>query len=82
MFGLFKKNNKKKPSPILADLNQNPLEEGDLVESMRYDLGKCRIISDQKGFIYESLESGKQVRWHLMVDASTDLQKVKKIEQD
>jgi hypothetical protein len=79
MFGLFKKKGKKNHQPVLADLNQEPLREGDVVESLRYNLGKCRIISDEKGFVYKSLETGKQVRWHLMVDAATDLQKVKKL---
>lgn len=81
MFGLFKKNENKKHQPILADLNNQPLQEGDVVESLRYGLGKCRIIMGEKGFAYESLENGKQVSWHLMVDAATDLQKVKKITQ-
>lgn len=81
MFGLFKKNNKKedKHQPILADLNQEPLQEGDIVQALRYDLGKCRVIYAEKGLTYESIENGKQVSWHLMVDAATDLQKVKKI---
>jgi hypothetical protein len=81
MFGLFKKNEKKKHQPILADLNNQPLQEGDIVESLRYGLGKCRIIMGEKGLAYESLENGKQVSWHLMVDAATDLQKVRKITQ-
>ncbi|MFP4094758.1 MAG: hypothetical protein ACLFUB_09745 [Cyclobacteriaceae bacterium] len=79
MFGLFKRKEKKKHQPILADLNQEPLQAGDLVESMRYGLGKCRIIEGEKGLVYESIENGKQVSWHLMVDAATDLQKVRKI---
>ena len=79
MFGLFKKKEKKKHQPILADLNQEPLQEGDIVEALRYGLGKCRIITDEKGLVYESIENGKQVSWHLMVDAATDLQKVKKL---
>jgi hypothetical protein len=79
MFGLFKKKEKKKHQPILADLNQEPLQEGDIVEALRYGLGKCRIITDEKGLVYESMENGKQVSWHLMVDAATDLQKVKKL---
>lgn len=79
MFGLFKKKKKKKHQPILADLNQEPLQAGDIVEALRYGLGKCRIITDEKGLVYESIENGKQVSWHLMVDAATDLQKVKKL---
>jgi len=77
MFGLFKKK-KTTHTPILADLNNNPISEGDTVQSLRYDLGKCRVIATDKGLAYESLENGKQVGWHLMVDASTDLQKVRK----
>ncbi|MGB3586313.1 MAG: hypothetical protein WBA23_07235 [Tunicatimonas sp.] len=77
MFGLFKKK-KTAPAPILADLNNESLQEGDIVQSLRYELGKCRVIATDKGLAYESLENGKQVGWHLMVDASTDLQKVRK----
>lgn len=82
MFSFFKKNKKKSaiPRPALADMYQQPLQEGDIVEAYRYDLGKCRIISSEKGLVYESLETGKQVSWHLMVDAITELQKVKKLE--
>lgn len=84
MFGLFKKGNhkEKKHQPILADLNQEPLLEGDIVQSFRYDLGKCRIVYAEKGLTYESMENGKQVSWHLMVDAATDLQKVKKLKPE
>ena len=80
MFGLFKKK-KTTNIPVLADLNNEPLQEGDVVESLRYDLGKCRVIRTEKGLSYESLENGKEVSWHLMVDASTDLQKVRKLPQ-
>ena len=80
MINFFKR---KKPTanrpPQLSDLNQEPLSEGDTVESLRYELGVCRVILTDKGIAYESLEDGRQVGWHLMVDASTDLQKVKKI---
>ena len=78
MFGLFKRK-KTTHAPILADLNNEPLQEGDIVQSFRYDLGKCRVIVTEKGLAYESMENGKEVGWHLMVDASTDLQKVRKI---
>lgn len=82
MFGLFKKKQKNAPAPHppMADLHQQPLQEGDIVEAYRYDLGKCRIVSSDKGLAYESIETGKQVTWHLMVDAATALQKVKKLE--
>ena len=65
-------------APVLADLNQEPLAEGDTVESLRYDLGTCRVIYTDKGLTYQSLQDGRQVSWHLMVDAATDLQKVRK----
>lgn len=78
MFGLFKRK-KVSRTPILADLNSEPLQEGDIVQSFRYDLGKCRVIATDKGLAYESMENGKAVSWHRMVDASTDLQKVRKI---
>ncbi|WP_245706110.1 hypothetical protein [Catalinimonas alkaloidigena] len=63
----------------MADINGIPLAEGDFVESLRYDLGKCRLLKTDKGFVYESLENGRQVSWLQMIDASTDQQKVKKL---
>jgi len=38
-----------------------------------------KVIETEKGLAYESIETGKVVTWHLMVDAATELQKVKKI---
>ncbi|WKN33553.1 hypothetical protein PZB74_09440 [Porifericola rhodea] len=81
MFGFFKKKKKSTHQPVLADLNNQPLQEGDIVESMRYDLGQCEIIMGEKGLTYKSIATGRLVSWHLMVDAATDLQKVKKITQ-
>lgn len=78
MFSFLKKKKKEK-RPVLADLNQEPLLAGDIVESLRYDMGTCRVIMTDQGLAYESLEDGRQISWHRMVDASTDLQKVKKI---
>lgn len=84
MFNFFKRKKKDKSAnqPLLADLNGEPLMDGDIVMSFRYEMGKCKVIQDDKGISYESLETGKQVRWTLMIDASTDLQKVKKIIED
>ena len=84
MFGIFKKAKKggvsaPRRTPVLSDLNQQPLSVGDMVESLRYDLGICRVVSTDKGLAYQSVDDGRIVGWHLMVDASTDLQKVKKI---
>jgi hypothetical protein len=80
MFGLFKKKQQdKKPNVQFVDLDGNQLNEGDVVESLRYDLGRCTIGKDENGFYYESVESGKRVSWALMVDAATERQKVTKI---
>lgn len=68
--------------PVLADLNQQPLAEGDLVESLRYGLGTCRVVLTDRGLAYESLQDGRRVTWHRMVDAATDLQKVQKITEE
>ncbi len=64
---------------MLEDLDQHPLMPGDTVVSLRYDLGICQVITTEKGLTYQSVEDGREVSWHLMVDASTDRQKVKKI---
>ena len=83
MFNFFKKKDKSGKSSDLKmeDLDQNPLKPGDIVDALRYDLGRSRIIETEKGLAYESLETGKVVTWHLMIDAATELQKVKKISQ-
>ena len=83
MFDFFKRKRKTDKSSNLrmADLDQNPLKPGDMVDALRYDLGKSRVIETEKGLAYESVETGKIVTWHLMVDAATELQKVKKIKK-
>ncbi|OJJ20795.1 hypothetical protein BKI52_09430 [marine bacterium AO1-C] len=70
---------KSKALPPLVDLNQNPLQEGDLVEALRYDLGKSRIVIEDDMVYYESVESGERVSWIKMIDAATEFQKVKKL---
>jgi hypothetical protein len=81
MFNFFKKKGKSDKSSNLrmVDLDQNPLKPGDMVEALRYDLGTSKVIETEKGLAYESVESGKVVTWHLMVDAATEFQKVKKL---
>ncbi len=82
MFNFFKKKPQEEPKaplPELADINQFPLQEGDVVEALRYDLGRCRLVRLEKGYAYESLATGERVSWLRMVDAITQLQKVKKI---
>jgi hypothetical protein len=79
MFGLFKKKVKKKSPPVLADVDGNALGAGDQVLSLRYDLGECTLMESETGLIYKSKDSGEQVSWVKMIDASTERQKVKKI---
>ena len=73
MFGLFKKQKEK----VLLDLDGNPLNEGDIVENFRYDMGDCRLVKTEEGFAYESLADGRRVSWVRMIDASTENQKVR-----
>lgn len=81
MFGLFKKKKEDHPNVQFVDLDGKKLKAGDIVMSQRYDLGKCIIIQDEKGFFYESLETQKRVSWALMVDAATERQKVNKLDE-
>ncbi len=64
----------------MADLNGNVLKEGDMVESLRYNLGECKLLKTDNGYEYESVGSGEKVSWAKMVDAATENQKVRKIE--
>ena len=68
--------------PPLTDLNDNPLKEGDIVLSHRYELGECKIVNTENGIEYESISSGKRVSWLRMIDAATEKQKVDKIEKE
>ncbi len=81
MFGLFKKKKEELPNVQFVDLDGNKLKTGDIVMSQRYDLGKCVIVQDDKGFLYESLQTQKRVSWALMVDAATERQKVNKLDE-
>ena len=83
MFDLFKKrsgNGKNASLPALYDLNDKQLQVGDKVESLRYELGKSVLILEDGQYYYKSLETGKKVIWLKMVDAITEKQKVKKLE--
>lgn len=82
MFKFFKRNsngNKSKTSIQFVDINGTPLAEGDTVECLRYNLGKCVIVSGDSGYDYESVETGERVSYLKMVDAATTYQKVKKL---
>ena len=75
---MFKKK-KKSDMPLMVDLDGKPLKEGDFVESLRYDLGKCQIIKTGDSYMYESLESGESVSWVKMIEAGSKYQKVRKL---
>ncbi|MEL6191017.1 MAG: hypothetical protein AAFR66_03170 [Bacteroidota bacterium] len=82
MFNFFKRkeNSNGTHAPIqMVDLDGQSLQVGDIVESLRYDMGKCKIIESEDGLFYESLESGKTVHYMRMIDAATSFQKVRKI---
>ncbi|MEM7372418.1 MAG: hypothetical protein AAF587_27610 [Bacteroidota bacterium] len=83
MFNFFKRSRNgqaKKTAPIqFVDLDGTPMSEGDEVIALRYELGRCKIIKDEHGFAYESIDSGKVVSMWRMVDAATSHQKVRKL---
>lgn len=80
MFGFFKRDKSKKNTmPELVDLKNNTILEGDRVTALRYELGVCKLIVVENKYLYESEDSGEQVSWIKMIDASTDRQKVEKI---
>lgn len=79
MLSLFKKSKKKK-IPQLFDLDNSPLEEGDIVEALRYDLGTCQVVIANTQYYYQPSEGGEPISWLKMIDASTDRQKVRKVE--
>uniref|UniRef100_UPI0040480235 hypothetical protein n=1 Tax=Roseivirga sp. TaxID=1964215 RepID=UPI0040480235 len=76
MFGLFKKKPKEKQLPNLLDLNGNPIVEGSIVTSLRYDLGDCKVELEGLDYFYVSIEKGERVSYVRMVDAITENQKV------
>lgn len=80
MFGWFKKKTKEPQVKILRDLNNNELSVGDEVDSLRYELGRCTIVNTDEGIKYESHKTKQQVHWTKMIDASTELQKVHKVD--
>lgn len=70
---------KKDAVPPMLDMEGKTLKEGDFVDCLRYDMGKCQLIKTEEGYMYESLEDGKRVSWIRMVDASSKNQKVRKL---
>lgn len=71
---------KKKSRIKFYDFDGQPLKEGDIVMSLRYDLGECRIIMTENGYSYESVKTGEKVNYAKMIDAGTGYQKVRKLE--
>ena len=72
-FGLFKKKHKE---IVLSDLEGNTIKDGDMVLSLRYDLGECRLLKTETGYEYHSLTTDEKVSWLKMIDAATERQKV------
>ena len=72
---------KKKKQPDLKDYDGRPLKVGDTVMSLRYDLGKCVIVEGESGIEYESVDTGKRIRYAWMIDAHTENQKVRKLDE-
>lgn len=76
-----KSDQKEKDAAIkLVDLASNPLLDGDRVMSLRYGLGECVLRITPDGTFYESIETGEKVSYTRMVDASTNCQKVNKLQ--
>jgi hypothetical protein len=79
MFRFLKPKPVDSQKPSFVDIDGVALKEGDIVDSLRYDLGRCRIIGLDSGLGYQSIETGTVVDWSKMVDASTKYQKVRKV---
>ncbi|MFK7951483.1 MAG: hypothetical protein AB8B73_01455 [Ekhidna sp.] len=77
MFGFLKKKPKEKLPPQLLDINGNLISEGDEVDALRYELGKCKVELEGLQFFYVSIETDKKVSYVKMIDAVTGNQKVK-----
>lgn len=75
---LFKKKPKEKQPPTLQDLDGNPIQPGDRIESFRYDLGECTVELDGLEYFYQSIEKEDRVSYTRMIDAITGFQKVRK----
>ena len=75
----WKKKKKKKETISILDLLGNPLENGDTVIAHRYELGKAKVVFEEKEVFYVSEENDKKISFTKMVDAITGYQKVNKI---
>lgn len=79
MLKFLKKKPKPKAPPELLDVDGNIINENDIVESLRYDMGKCRVELEGLQYFYVSIETGQKVSYVKMIDAITEQQKVKKV---
>lgn len=79
MLGWFKKKEKKKSAPQLLDIEGQPLQVGDKVEVLRYEMGECELTLEGLHYYYVSVSTGEKVSYAKMIDASTEQQKVRKI---
>ena len=75
MFRLLKKRKQK-----LFDIDGQELKTGDKVMVLRYDMGICTLLKTEKGWVYQSQETGREMSYARMFDAYTKRQKVRKIE--
>jgi len=77
-FNIFKRRKDRSIQKVqLIDLDGIEIKGGDIVESLRYDLGACKIILENETYYYQSLESGERVSWTRIFNAATEKQKVK-----
>lgn len=77
---MFKRKPPEKTAPELCDINGLPIQEGDTVNCLRYDLGPSTVILDGLQYFYQSKASGTKVSYTKMIDAITGFQKVIKEE--
>lgn len=72
-FNIFKRRKDRSIQKVqLIDLEGIEIKEGDIVESLRYDLGACKIILENETYYYQSLESGERVSWTRIFNAATE----------
>ncbi len=76
----FKLFTKKKKRKQLQDLNGVPLQAGDKVDCLRYEMGESILRDGENGYEYESLKNGQTVSFAKMIDAATSFQKVIKLD--
>jgi hypothetical protein len=82
LFDFFKKKNTPPPLPALemADLSNNALQEGDIVEGTALRPGPVQSGKGWKKVLNTNpWQTGQRVSYLRMVDAITGFQKVKKV---